>query len=132
MAHSERTDVKQRTVATSSFDATLQSVAAARSFVDQQLGADFVRRPAALLIASELATNAVQHAASPFEVAVIGYLDGVRIAVRDQSTAQVCVQVPPGHAETGRGLGLVDALSRAWGVRWTSGGKVVWADVDRY
>jgi hypothetical protein len=33
----------------------------------------------------------------------------------------------PDDAESGRGLGLVEALSKAWGWTRTAGGKRVWA-----
>jgi hypothetical protein len=39
--------------------------------------------------------------------------------------------VGPYSATSGRGIQLVKAMSRQWGVRWAyPGGKTVWADID--
>jgi anti-sigma regulatory factor (Ser/Thr protein kinase) len=80
------------------------------------------------LVTSELASNAVRHAATPFEV-VLDFSSGhVRVEVRDASPA-----VPRGGAAddgaTGRGLGVVDRLASSWGVDATDRGKVVWAQL---
>jgi hypothetical protein len=78
---------------------------------------------AARLVTSELATNAVRHAGSPFWVSV---RDGatVRLAVRDDSSA-----MPRPHAAPERGLGLVGALARGWGADPAPGGMIVWAEL---
>lgn len=81
----------------------------------------------AALIVTELAVNAVRHAASPFSVAV--RLDGLvaRIAVSDQRDlssmpdAQLIATLP-------HGLALVDAIATRWGVEQISGGKTIWAE----
>jgi anti-sigma regulatory factor (Ser/Thr protein kinase) len=86
---------------------------------------------AAEVVASELATNAVQHADSPFRVSISRGSATIRIAVRDTSF------VPPEHLYTdaarqgGRGVRLVAALSNEWGVRVEPDGKTVWAEVAR-
>lgn len=106
------------------------SAAAARDFVglhlrENGLGAlvDDVG-----LVVSELATNAVKHAGTPFTVRLRG--DGVclLLTVRDSSTA-VAFERPPGSTSTsGRGLAIVDQLSHDWGVDHTDGvEKSVWA-----
>jgi len=83
------------------------------------------------IIASELATNAVRHARSPFRVRVSRTPAGVRIAVSDASND------PPQHIVRddcefgGRGVRLVAALSTAWGTTDEAGGKTVWAEVAR-
>jgi hypothetical protein len=78
---------------------------------------------AAGLVTSELATNAVRHAGSPFWVSV---RDGatVRLAVRDDSPV-----MPRPHGAPERGLGLVGALARGWGADPAAGGKIVWAEL---
>ncbi|MFC4329904.1 ATP-binding protein [Streptomyces andamanensis] len=83
------------------------------------------------LVASELVTNAVRHARGP----------DVGMTVTRTGHAKVCVAVADGSpllprpgsgdlmAETGRGLCLVDGLSRDWGVTPCGRGKSVWAEV---
>jgi anti-sigma regulatory factor (Ser/Thr protein kinase) len=84
---------------------------------------------AATLLVSELASNAVVHAESPFRLEVLPTEGSLRISVEDQSP------LGPGEGDRrlvprrARGLGLVDALSRRWGVQETSGGKIVWAEL---
>ena len=84
----------------------------------------------ALLLASELVTNAVVHTRSA-DVAVRATCDGdmLRIAVDDEGT-------PPSGAEeccsaegTGAGLSLVDALAARWGWEPLVTGKRVWFEV---
>lgn len=116
-----------------------ESVAAARRFVTDTLGQWKLKRAVhdAALIASELATNAVIHAGSPFRVTV------------DRSAGMVCLafhDVGDGRAErdpddlelqhngraeapNGRGMSIVEALSRRWGCDSLPGGKVVWAEL---
>ena len=81
----------------------------------------------AALIVTELATNAVRHAASPFSVVLRLRGSGARIAVSDQRglaskpDAQLIARLP-------HGLAMVDAIATRWGVEPTSGGKTVWAE----
>ncbi|MDQ1679216.1 MAG: hypothetical protein QOI42_75, partial [Frankiaceae bacterium] len=81
------------------------------------------------LVVSELVTNAVLHAGVPVRLSVTVGPEAVRIEVRDASRA---LPVRPLHTEdamTGRGLALVTALTRQWGVEAVDDGKVVWAEV---
>lgn len=81
------------------------------------------------LVASELVTNALLHGGGCRGVDVTEVADGMRIEVRDYTSA------PPlfGHASeeslTGRGVRLVAGLAARWGVEAEPGGKVVWAEV---
>jgi anti-sigma regulatory factor (Ser/Thr protein kinase) len=87
----------------------------------------FVER--VLLVVSELATNAVLHARTPFVVRMTGGGGSVRVAVFDTSAGRPEPGAPDPAAVTGRGLGIVDALASAWGVEAADGGKWVWAEV---
>ncbi|MFC9157483.1 ATP-binding protein [Streptomyces bauhiniae] len=88
----------------------------------------------AVLVVSELVTNAVVHTASSRVVCELADHDGlVRIAVRDEG----CAPGEPHPAqqrpdeEHGRGLLLVAALCRAWGAQEHGPGLLVWAELDR-
>ena len=83
------------------------------------------------LVATELATNAILHAATPFRVAVQRFGPAVRISVRDHATAMPAVHDPHTAQPSGRGMRLVGALSRRWGVEVDAGGKMVWAELGR-
>jgi len=105
-------------------------VACARAFVRTALGPVSVVDEAVLLV-SELCTNALLHTASgydgTFEVAVyLGSLS-VRIEVRDGGAAMApSVRQPVGtFAEYGRGLNLVELLSDRWGYSGESNGRSV-------
>jgi anti-sigma regulatory factor (Ser/Thr protein kinase) len=105
-------------------------VGGARRFVSEHLLAHLLQPLVddAQLVVSELATNAVQHAGTAFIVTLARCEGGVEIAVSDGSW----MSDPTPYASTfglgGRGLSIVDHVSRDWGVRTDSeGGKSVWA-----
>lgn len=84
------------------------------------------------LIVSELAQNAVEHARTPFTVAVSLRGRLLHLAVRDEHDALPQLRTPaPYSAATlggrGRGLMLVRQHSAAWGFAPSRTGKVVWA-----
>ncbi len=87
--------------------------------------------PAAALLTSELATNAVVHAAAPFEVKVVNTGHGIHVTVTDPSAERVTMRVPEEVREHGRGLRVVDAVASSWGVDQLDGvGKTVWFELD--
>ncbi|HSZ12479.1 MAG TPA: MEDS domain-containing protein [Solirubrobacteraceae bacterium] len=83
----------------------------------------------AMLMVSELATNAVRHACSPFSVAAHIQGSTLRIVVEDW-TPLAC-STPDGGLtpQPLHGLGLVEAMSTRWGVEHMDGGKVVWLEL---
>ncbi|MGW6461795.1 ATP-binding protein [Streptomyces sp. NPDC055078] len=88
----------------------------------------------ALIVLSELLTNAVRHArVSPGREIETRYLPlpgGIRIEVHDASDALPRMTAPAPDADGGRGLPLVAALADSWGVATRSGpGKAVWAEI---
>jgi anti-sigma regulatory factor (Ser/Thr protein kinase) len=81
------------------------------------------------LVVSELATNAVIHAGTPFSVSVCCDGSAVRIAVHDWNSTEPVMRDASLAARSGRGLRLVDAVSREWGVDPAPDGKTVWAEL---
>ena len=82
-----------------------------------------------LLVVSELATNAVLHARTPFVVRLSRGDGSVRVAVFDTSDGRPEPGALDPSAITGRGLGIVEALASAWGIDATDDGKWVWAEL---
>lgn len=109
-----------------------QAVAAARRFVTHVLEA-WERHELvgdAALVTSELATNAVRHAGSPFRTLVHRTPDRVRISVEDLAgTGEVAAGAPELADLNGRGVAIVAALARRWGCDPAQDGKVVWAEL---
>jgi anti-sigma regulatory factor (Ser/Thr protein kinase) len=90
-----------------------------------------VDQDAALLLTSELVTNAARHEAGPAVTLVIACSQGrLRVDVHDTSRSLPAVAEVPADAdadaETGRGLLLVETLSDEWGFYRTPAGKAVY------
>ncbi|MEV7522144.1 ATP-binding protein [Streptomyces sp. NPDC091371] len=89
----------------------------------------------ALLVASELVTNAVRHAVAPrdrgIETRYVRLENGVRVEVHDTSPARPVVGAPEQGDDGGRGLYLVAAVADRWAVGERVGpGKRVWAELS--
>ncbi|MFH8597134.1 SpoIIE family protein phosphatase [Streptomyces rimosus] len=80
----------------------------------------------ALLLASELMTNAVRHAPGPLAVELWYSARELGVEVTGRSTPRPCARLADVNEESGRGLLLVEALADAWGTRPTADGKTVW------
>jgi len=83
------------------------------------------------LVVSELASNALVHASSPFRVSIQQRESVVRLAVHDTSDVPPVQRRGPAELPGGRGMGIVSALSRSWGCDPVADGKVVWAELDK-
>ncbi|MGW6691459.1 SpoIIE family protein phosphatase [Streptomyces sp. NPDC054961] len=125
--------------AAASFDPLGRSVAAARAFVRDTLQgwgfADIVDD--AVVLTSELVTNAVVHAGTRAEVLCLRTEDGVRVEVADRYPERELPLQLPGERpyadpdrENGRGLMLCAALATRWGVEYTAAHKHVWFRLD--
>jgi two-component sensor histidine kinase len=82
------------------------------------------------VIASELVTNAILHAAGAVTLSLDLQDNAVRIVCDDDNSDVIPIRrggLRP--AEDGRGLVLVAALALDWGVENKNGVKTVWADV---
>ena len=108
------------------------SVGTARRFIEARTAAWSFPEPAGsqlVLIGSELVTNAVLHARTELTL-TLELRDGrVRIGVKDRSKAPPALRHYRADALTGRGLGVVAALSDSWGISTAPDGKEVWAEV---
>ncbi len=86
----------------------------------------------AVLLVSELVTNAVRHAADSAAVTLELTSAGtwLRMEVRDADPNGPQPRTPAAFDESGFGFILVDALADKWGVRQLPAGKAVWAELE--
>jgi MEDS: MEthanogen/methylotroph, DcmR Sensory domain/Histidine kinase-like ATPase domain len=105
---------------------------AARRFVRETLRAwdEHELTVSAVLVISELATNAVVHANGPFRVSIRRTQSVVRIEVQDMSPQRPEQRLTSVDL-TGRGIALVAQLSTRWGTDDSAHGKTVWVDLAR-
>jgi len=83
----------------------------------------------ALLLASEIATNAIRHSRSSgrtFTVTVIEAADRLRVEVTDLGGDRVPKVHDDVDAVNGRGLLLVATIATHWGVDGDGNGRTVW------
>ncbi|MEV7393950.1 ATP-binding protein [Streptomyces sp. NPDC091215] len=91
---------------------------------------------AAVLVVSELFTNAVLHSDGQTVLCALAFTQGqLFIQVEDGGAGQASPtpRHAPAHDEGGRGLMLVEAVSRRWGASLSEdrgGGWIVWATLD--
>ena len=135
------TDLPQATVATASVPVIVGSltiagrtgnVAEARSFVGRTLGAAHPCADEAVLLCSELVTNAVLHSESgqpggTVTVVVLGLPGAVRVEVVDNGSVHSTPVVKAEVFEAdGHGLFLVEQLADNWGYTRDVVGTTVW------
>jgi len=81
----------------------------------------------AVLLTSELVTNAIGHeAGQTVTLAITCSYGQLRVDVHDTSCSLPVLVEAPADAETGRGLMLVATLSDSWGIYRTPAGKAVY------
>jgi anti-sigma regulatory factor (Ser/Thr protein kinase) len=85
----------------------------------------------AVLLVSELASNAVLHARTPFEVAVHVGESQLRVEVTDNNPTMPSLRTYVRESITGRGLHMVAASADRWGFDAQHDGKVVWFELRR-
>ncbi|MFF5393402.1 SpoIIE family protein phosphatase [Streptomyces sp. NPDC013012] len=123
--------------ATASFEPVGRSVAAARAFVRDTLQGwghpELVDD--AVVLTSELVTNAVVHAGTAADVLCLRSDDSIRVEVSDRYPERE-IPVQSGRTlaspdrENGRGLLLCAALAHRWGVDYSPTRKHVWFHLD--
>jgi anti-sigma regulatory factor (Ser/Thr protein kinase) len=108
-----------------------QAVAGARRFtLDQLYGIPPDIADELAVMVSELATNSVRHTRTPFTIEIDQRAQEIYVGVTDSGSGEPVVQHPAPTQPSGRGLQIVGALARAWGVRSTGhAGKTVWFTV---
>ena len=84
----------------------------------------------AVLLMSEVVTNALLHAGTPIEVSVDCTDARLRVEVADGSPVHPVLREHPTLAGTGRGLWLLDELATDWGIHPEATGKVVWFELS--
>jgi serine/threonine-protein kinase RsbW len=128
----ERNPRKQRQT---TLPATGQSPGLARQVAREALAAWQLAHltDTAVLLISELVTNAVLHArngGSGLALQLTIHETWLRIEVHDADLRVPRPRTPAGLDESGFGYVLVDSLADKWGVRKTATGKAVWAELD--
>ncbi len=81
------------------------------------------------LVVSELVTNVVLHARTPFELCLEHRGDRLRVSVADEAGAAPVRNSIDVEAGSGRGLQLIDAMSIEAGLEVTGRGKQVWCEL---
>ncbi|MGB7050101.1 MAG: ATP-binding protein [Acidimicrobiales bacterium] len=81
-------------------------------------------------VVTELVVNAIVHAGGRFTLSLCVDHGAFIVEVADPSTNLPETRTPANDDPQGRGLVIVEAFSRDWGVRAGGGGKVIWAELE--
>ena len=111
------------------------AIGPARRWVDDVLESCDVSpsvRRIAMLLTSEVLTNAVQHGAAPVEAELEVGHRVLRVAVRDGSATLPRLRSPRPDETGGRGVQFLERCASRWGVDALDGapGKTVWFELD--
>jgi anti-sigma regulatory factor (Ser/Thr protein kinase) len=82
-----------------------------------------------VLVVSELAANAIEHARTPLVVALGRDEEGVQVRVRDYSSDPPVLRSIDDDPRRGWGLRMIAGLA-AWGWEPHPDGKTVWATIE--
>jgi anti-sigma regulatory factor (Ser/Thr protein kinase) len=120
------------------WDAEPSTPARARKLVEQILGRCGLERSGhpelvatAVLLTSEIVTNAVRYVGGAVSVRARCDDHGLRVEVGDSGPGVPRVVEVVDDATGGRGMHLVDALATQWSTTQVDGGKVVWFELAR-
>ncbi|MFF3140120.1 ATP-binding protein, partial [Streptomyces mirabilis] len=105
------------------------AVRSARHMATRQLtewGLEGLQDPTQLIV-SELVTNAVRHSTGPIGLRLIRH-QALTCEVSDTDAHSPRLRHARTTDENGRGLFLITQLTRRWGARPESDGKVIWAE----
>lgn len=121
----------QQQIQSATFPRQVRTAPLARHFVTEAIG----QHPAAddaVLLASEMITNALVHArdATTLTVTVTATAAFIRVDVHDDGQAGIPRWREAGsHAEDGRGFQIVNALARRWGFTREQDRTCCWFEV---
>lgn len=114
----------------------LDSAKRARVALQDVLASDAVHPEVianALLVLSEIVSNAIRHAGTDFTVRAEVKGNTLRVEVLDYDTRPPALQILDGDSTSGRGLHIVAQIAKGWGwsaaERDTASGKLVWAEL---
>lgn len=114
-------------------DADPQAAGKARSFVQRQCRARGITGEAldtAVLLTSEVVTNACIHGRGAARLEVTTSAEGLLVEVGDESSRLPEVIDHDPEALNGRGLAIVSTLAADWGAHEDDRGKVVWFEIQ--
>jgi serine/threonine-protein kinase RsbW len=113
-----------------------RQVALARAFVAGALAGGSQLQETARLLVSETVTSTLDQSpagqeAGTFEVSYALVKDRLHVEVSDDGgPARLRRRIHRVHSVSGRGLQLVQALARRWGVRESPTGRTIWFELD--
>lgn len=117
------------------FEPDAGSAAAARQFMRGQLEQLAVPDPpmeTAILLTSELVSNAYLHARTEVDLRLVMAAECMRVEVHDGNSRHPVAAATPADATSGRGLLLLQALAASWGVDGTGDGKTIWFELPLF
>jgi histidine kinase/DNA gyrase B/HSP90-like ATPase len=82
-----------------------------------------------VVVVSELVTNAVRAGCAAIGISLQLHRDHLRVVVFDDAPGRPKQRTAAVHDVRGRGLSIVRAVSRAWGLQVVAAGKRVWAEI---
>jgi anti-sigma regulatory factor (Ser/Thr protein kinase) len=82
-----------------------------------------------VLVVSELVTNAVRAGCAAIGITLQLHRDHLRVVVFDDAPGRPKQRIPGPDDVRGRGLSIVRAVSRAWGLQAAAAGKRLWAEI---
>jgi len=124
-------DRPERSLPPAKFPAEPASITAARHRLEDFLyDVPVDVRNLAALLASELTTNVILHAHTPFSLCADVTPFGLRVEVADGNRDPPVVMHPGPTTEGGRGMMLVSELADNWGAEPIPDGKLVWFELS--
>lgn len=115
------------------FEPTPAAVSQLRAFLRSWLPESDPLTDSAVWLASELATNAVLHARSPFRLRLEVGTEQLRVAIEDDNPRMPSVANTDSGATSGRGLTIIDAVADRWGAEsLPAGRKSIWFELTRH